>query len=80
MIGGFSKDWFEFYTPYRVANRFVCNGCLNDVRAHFIFEVCPYHENTPRELECQKKIFPQQVINAIDRLIADRGLKPPLIG
>jgi len=80
MIGGFTKDWHEFYTPYRVANLFVCNGCFNDMHVWFIVDVCPYHRGTPRELECQKKIFPQQVINAIDRLIADRGLKPPLIG
>ena len=79
MIGGFSKDWFEFYTPYRVANRFVCNGCLNDVRVHFILNACPYHHDTPRELECQKKIFPRQVIGTIERLIVDRKLKPPNI-
>ena len=74
MIGGFTKDWHEFYTPYRVANRLVCNGCFNDIHAWFILDVCPYHKGTPRELECQKKIFPQQIINAIDRLIVDRNL------
>jgi len=79
MICGFSQDWFEFHTPYRVANRLVCNGCFNDVRANFIYDVCPYHKGTARELECQKKIYPSQVIDAINRLIADRNLTPPAL-
>lgn len=80
MICGFSQDWFEFYTPYRVANRLVCNGCLNDIRANFIGkDNCPYHNGTARELECQKKIHPRQVINAIERLIIDRNLIPPIM-
>ena len=80
MICGFSQDWFEFYTPYRVANRKVCNGCLNDVRTVFFSEcICPFHEKTPRELECQKKISPRMVINAIERLIVDRNLTPPAL-
>ena len=72
LICGFSKDWFEFHTPYRVINRLVCNGCFNDLRVDYKKTKCPYHEGTERELECQKKISPRQVINAIDRLIADR--------
>ena len=80
MICGFSQDWFEFYTPYRVANRLVCNGCLNDIRANFIGKAnCPYHNGTARELECQKKIHPRQVINAIERLIIDKNLIPPIM-
>ena len=79
MICGFSQDWFEFYTPYRVANRLVCNGCLNDIRVNFIAELCPYHKGTARELECQKKISPRQVINVIERLIIDRNLTPPIL-
>lgn len=77
MICGFSKDWHEFHTPYRVMNRLVCNGCLNDLRVDFRKVKCPYHKGTERELECQKKISPRQVINVIDRLIADRNLTPP---
>ena len=68
MICGFSQNWFEFYTPYRVANRLVCNGCFNDVRVDFMAKICPYYQGTERELECQKKISPRQVINAIERL------------
>ena len=74
MICGFSQDWFEFHTPYRVANRLVCNGCLNDIRVNFVWDVCPHHKGTSRELECQKKISPRQVLNAIERLITDKNL------
>ncbi|MBQ7453981.1 MAG: autotransporter strand-loop-strand O-heptosyltransferase [Selenomonadaceae bacterium] len=73
MICGFSEEWFEFYTPYRVANRLVCNGCLNDLRLNFKGPVCPLHHGTSRELECQKKISPRQVLNAIERLILDHA-------
>ncbi len=79
MICGFSQDWFEFYTPYRVANRLVCNGCFNDIRVSFIKKICPYHNGTTRELECQKKIYPSQVIDAINRLIVDENLTPPVL-
>ena len=74
MICGFSQDWYEFYTPYRVANRLACNGCFNDVRVSFTQAVCPYHNGTARELECQKRIHPAQVIDAINRLIIDKNL------
>ena len=79
MIGGFSQDWHEFYTPYRVMNRLVCNGCFNDVNVNFMKEKCFYHAGTPRELECQKKISPRQVIDSVERLIVDLKLKPPIL-
>lgn len=75
LIAGFSRDWYEFYTPYRVMNPLTCTGCMSDLRARFFKDLCPYHKGTNRELECQKSISPQQVINAIDRIIADRKLK-----
>ena len=82
LICGFSQSWAEFYTPYRVANRLVCNGCFNDLRVNFLSteNICPYHKGTSRELECQKKIHPRQVICAINRLIADKNLMTPLGG
>ena len=80
MISGFTQDWHEFYTPYRVANRLVCNGCFNDTRVNFVKEKCFHHKDTPRELECQKKISPRQVINAIENLITAEHLKPPVLG
>ena len=80
MICGFSQEWHEFYTPYRVMNRKVCHGCINDPRVVFLSkEPCPYHKNTPRALECQKKISPRMVINAIERLIIDKNLIPPAL-
>ena len=79
MICGFSRDWSEFYTPWRVANRLVCNGCVNDMRVNYFRQRCPYHSGTPREFECQRKISPRQVINAIERLIVARKLIPPIL-
>ncbi len=79
MICGFSQDWSEFYTPYRVANRKVCNGCLNAPHVMFLVDKCPFHKNTPRELECQKNISPRMVIDAVERLIVDYGLTPPAL-
>ena len=79
MICGFSRDWSEFYTPWRVANRNVCNGCVNDLRVDYFRQRCPYHANTPREFECQKKISPRQVLDALERLIVERNLIPPIL-
>ena len=79
MICGFSQEWCEFYTPYRVINYKVCHGCFNDMRVSFLAERCPYHIGTPRELECQKKISPRMVIDAIERLIIDKNLIPPAL-
>ena len=78
MICGLSFDWHEFYTPYRVANRLVCNGCYSDIRVRALENFCPYQSGTPRELECQKKIHPRQVLNAVERLILDNNLTPPI--
>ena len=75
LIAGFSQDWCEFYTPYRIANRFVCNGCFNDVRElPFKSKMCPIYLGTENEIECSKKISPHQVIQAIENLIADKKL------
>ena len=81
MITGFTLDWHEFYTPYRVSNRHGCNGCLNDMRVDYFNPKipCPYHNETPRELECQKNILPRKVIETIERLIADRSLTSPAL-
>ena len=79
MIAGFTQDWHEFYTPYRVANRKVCNGCFNDIRVNYIHDFCPYHKDTPRALECQKTISPRMVIETIERLIVDKNLTPPAL-
>ena len=81
MICGFSSVWNEFDTPYKVSNRLTCNGCSNDLRTldFFYMSRCTYHGGTSREFECQKKISPRQVINAIERLIVDKNLTPPIL-
>ena len=80
MIAGFTREWHEFYTPYRVINRKVCHSCFNDLRVFYLTEYsCPYHVNTARAFECHKKISPRMVINAIERLILDKNLTPPAL-
>lgn len=73
MIGGFSLPWTEFPTPYRVYNRLICNGCYNDLRINWQGNGCERQwEGSPEILQCSKKITPRMVIQAIDRLIADK--------
>ena len=73
LISGFSLPMGEFETPYRVTNQLVCHGCYNDIRVNWK-DICPYHKGTDREFECSKSITPLQVVQAIDRLIEDKGL------
>lgn len=73
MIGGFTMYWTEFPTPYRVYNRLICNGCYNDLRINWQGNGCERHwAGSPEILQCSKKITPRMVIQAIDRLIADK--------
>ncbi len=73
LIGGFSLYWMEFPTPYRVYNRLVCNGCYNDLRVAWKDNGCPRSKEHPEQrFVCSKKITPRMVIQAIDRLIADK--------
>lgn len=74
MISGFSYDYTEFETPYRVQNKNVCNGCWNDNyfdRGDWMW--CPKTEKK-EVFECTKQITPQMVIETIDRLIKDNNL------
>ena len=75
MISGITESWYEFDTPYRVNNPLVCHGCFNNLYHDFKPNVCPIYGGTAREFECSKKISARQVINAIDRLIADHNLE-----
>lgn len=68
LISGFSKPWAEFFTPYRVINESVCNGCWNDTA--YVFDKsswnwCPRN----KEFECTKQITPRSVIEKIDKII-----------
>ena len=73
MIGGFSMFWAEFPTPYRVYNRLLCNGCYNDLRITWRENGCARQwAGSDDILQCSKKITSRMVIQAIDRLIADK--------
>lgn len=72
LISGFSSVWCEFQTPYRVMNPLVCHGCFNDVRVDYgKCNACPYYGGTERAYECSRKISAQQVMDAIQRVLAD---------
>ena len=79
MISGFTLPYNEFYTPYRVINFHVCNGCWTDSSEEFVhadFAWCPRHENTEREFECTRYISSGQVCQTIDRLMREHKLGP----
>ncbi len=79
LIAGFSLPFYEFYTPYRVINTLVCNGCWNDQSLEMNPPdglYCPQHGGSDRMFECSRLITPEQVCKTIDRLMADHGLKP----
>ena len=80
LIAGFTQDYNEFETPFRIANRFVCNGCFNDLfNSSFQKKFCQHYQGMEREFECQKKISPRQVIQEIENLIIDKNLNPPAL-
>jgi len=69
LISGFSNEETEFYTPYRVINKDVCNSCWNKEefdKGNWTW--CPQHEGTEREFECSKKITFEMVKARIDLL------------
>lgn len=76
MISGFSMPWHEFYTPYRVWNPYVCNGCWNDVNVKFERKYfwCPRHQGTERQFECTRFITGKMVIGHITQLLKDKML------
>ncbi|HBS58415.1 MAG TPA: autotransporter strand-loop-strand O-heptosyltransferase, partial [Firmicutes bacterium] len=78
MISGFSLPLTEFYTPYRVINYHVCNGCFSDSSIefeHHDFAWCPRHKNTDRQFECTRFISAEKVCAVIDRLMTDHNFK-----
>ena len=79
MISGFTLPYNEFFTPYRVINFHVCNGCWTDSSEEFVhadFGWCPRHAGTEREFECSRFISSGQVCQTVQRLMADYGLHP----
>ena len=71
LISGMSEPWYEFPTPYRVINYLACHGCFQDLSHNFLDSPCPRHGGTERELECSKRITPQQVIRMINRCLTE---------
>jgi autotransporter strand-loop-strand O-heptosyltransferase len=68
LISGFSKQFAEFQTPYRVQNLEVCNGCWNDINHKFDkgdWNWCPENKN----FECSKKITFEMVKEKIDQIL-----------
>lgn len=68
LISGFSEEFAEFKTPYRVINKNVCHGCWNDINHTFDkgnWFWCPRN----KDFECTKQIYPQDVIQMIDKII-----------
>ena len=74
MISGFTKEFNEFYTPYRLINTNVCNGCWNNVKNKFNpgdWNWCPEKKYTNDRFECSKEITFEMVKEKIDLLIKD---------
>jgi glycosyltransferase involved in cell wall biosynthesis len=76
LVSGFSLPRSEFFTPYRVINTNVCNGCWNE---HDFdrgdWNWCPRQKGTPRQFECSKEISSQMVIDTINKLIIDESIR-----
>ncbi len=74
LISGFSKPKSEFYTPYRVINYNVCNGCWNELNLDWkANSCCPVYGNNLNEehfLICSFGIRSEAVIKAINRIPA----------
>ena len=72
MISGFSDPKSEFYTPYRIHNKNVCNSCWNDPNTEFDrsnWMWCPRNKN----FECTKEIYFEDVKKMIDKIIKDKN-------
>ena len=73
MISGFSDPISEFYTPYRVHNKNVCNSCWNDQQIKFDknnWMWCPRN----KDFECSKEITFEMVKAKIDQCINDLNI------
>lgn len=77
MISGFTKNFNEFHTPFRIANESVCNGCWNNTRYKFDpgdWNWCPVHKNTNKQFECSKTIDFDSVKNYINKVIRNEHI------
>jgi autotransporter strand-loop-strand O-heptosyltransferase len=70
LISGFSDPKSEFYTPYRVHNKNVCNSCWNDTSFKFDigkWDWCPRN----KDFECSSNITFEMVKEQINKCISD---------
>lgn len=70
LISGFTDHYNEFYTPYRVINKNVCNSCWNDPSLKFDpsdWMWCPRNKN----FECSKEISFEMVKDKINECLRD---------
>lgn len=70
LISGFSDPKSEFFTPYRVHNKNVCNSCWNDTNFKFDakkWDWCPRN----KDFECSSMITFDMVKEQIDKCILD---------
>lgn len=73
MISGFTDTHNEFYTPYRVINKNVCNSCWNDPNNKFEpsnWLWCPRN----KDFECSRQISFEMVKGKIDQCIKDLNI------
>ena len=72
LISGFSKPKSEFYTPYRVINYNVCNGCWNELNHDWEAKsCCPVYGNNLNDehfLICSYAIRGESVISSINKI------------
>lgn len=74
LISGFTDPKLEFFTPYRVHNKNVCNSCWSDPELKFDrgdWLWCPRGKN----FECSREITFGMVKHKIDFLISDKNIK-----
>ena len=68
LISGFTAEFNEFDTPYRVLNKKVCNSCWNDASCRFDagdWLWCPRGKN----FECSSQITSEMVIEKVKLLL-----------
>lgn len=67
LISGFSEEYSEMSTDFRVINKDVCNGCFNRHRLDpSDWNWCPDFKDTDRMFECTKSITSDMVIDKIN--------------
>jgi autotransporter strand-loop-strand O-heptosyltransferase len=73
MVSGVTSEDNEFEEDtIRVMNKKVCHGCINSSEIKFDVNDwlwCPLHKNTERQFECTKQITPDDVLEAVKKII-----------